>query len=208
MGSGNGLASNLKISKDINTALQVITSNHITTIDVGLMNDKYFFSNMGLGIDAKVIDRYTSQKKRNFSGYCQATIWSFLNFKPIPLDIKVDGKTLNNKSYFFVLCSNSNEAGYGISFNPEAKLDDQKLDVLCVEQLNIFEMIVFGFSVLLNRIHKMKKAFIFQGEEIIFTSKNHSILAQIDGEALQINTNKAVVTILPHALQVITPSIK
>ena len=54
----------------------------------------------------------------------------------------------------------------------------------------------------------MKKAFIFQGEEIIFTSKNPSILAQIDGEAVQINTNKAVVTILPHALQVITLSIK
>ena len=70
MGSGNGLASNLKISKDINTALQVIISNHITTIDVGLMNDKYFFSNMGLGIDVKVIHRYTSQKKRDFSGYC------------------------------------------------------------------------------------------------------------------------------------------
>ena len=206
IGSGNGLASNLKIPKDEIKALEIVISDKISQIDVGLMNGKYFFSNMGLGIDSTVIHRYTEQNKRNLIGYLKATIWSFFNYKSLHFDVSIDGFEIKDKSYFFVLCSNSNEAGYGISFNPNAKLNDQKLDLLCVEKLNFFQLLIFGFSVLTNQIHKMKKANVFQGEEIIFTSKSDQIIAQIDGEAIIINENQAKVSILPNALYVIIPS--
>ena len=207
IGSGNGLASNLKISKNFTKALEIILDKHICSIDVGVMNGKYFFSNLGFGIDATVIHRYSSQKKRNFIGYFKASIWSFLNFKPLSFQIEVDDVSLKNKQYFFILCSNSNEAGYGISFNPMAKLDDQKLDILCVEKLNLFEMFIFSISVLFNRIYKMKKAFIHQGESMTFISNKDSFIAQMDGEPVLISNNRAVVSLLPHALNVITPRV-
>ena len=51
-GSGNGLATNLGIPKDIDKAIEIIKSNNIHTIDVGRVEDNYFFSNVGFGIDA------------------------------------------------------------------------------------------------------------------------------------------------------------
>ena len=44
-GSGNGLASALKIPKSISGALNVIKNSNSTQIDVGEINKHYFFSN-------------------------------------------------------------------------------------------------------------------------------------------------------------------
>ena len=45
VGSGNGLASNLKISNKIEEAIEIIKNNLQTRIDVGCVNNYYFFSN-------------------------------------------------------------------------------------------------------------------------------------------------------------------
>ena len=63
-GSGNGLATNLNIPKDINKAIEIIKTNSVHTIDVGRVEDNYFFSNLGFGIDAEVIKTYEENKKR------------------------------------------------------------------------------------------------------------------------------------------------
>ena len=52
LGSGNGLASNLKIPKTIESAIALIKTKRVKKIDVGLINDHFLFSNTGLGIDA------------------------------------------------------------------------------------------------------------------------------------------------------------
>ena len=43
IGSGNGLASNLHIPKDISEALAVIEEQFVLQMDVGKLNDHYFF---------------------------------------------------------------------------------------------------------------------------------------------------------------------
>ena len=203
IGSGNGLASNLNIPKAIDLALENIKSDKLTTIDVGKVNDKYFFSNIGLGIDAFVIERYTNKKQRNFIGYLKATVWSFFNFIPVSLKVCFDQNDFQEKEYFFVLCSNSDEAGYNISFTPDAKLNDGLLDVLCVEKLNLFELIYFFYAVLFNRLHLMKKAYIKQVKTISFESLSKNVKAQIDGESVMLNTSKVEISVLPKALQII-----
>ncbi|MGC1633723.1 MAG: acylglycerol kinase family protein, partial [Gelidibacter sp.] len=45
LGSGNGLASNLKIPKTIESAIALIKTKSVKKIDVGLINEHYFFSN-------------------------------------------------------------------------------------------------------------------------------------------------------------------
>ena len=55
IGSGNGLASNLKIPKLLEEATQVIKNGKTQFIDIGKVNQHYFFSNMGIGIDALII---------------------------------------------------------------------------------------------------------------------------------------------------------
>ena len=203
IGSGNGLASNLSIPKELSRALETIISDKLIVIDVGKINEKYFFSNIGLGIDAFVIERYTDKRQRNFLGYLKATIWSFLNFKSVGLNVVFDDEVIKKDDYFFVLCSNSDEAGYGISFTPKARLNDGFLDVLCVKKLNLFEIVYFFYAVLFRRIHLMDKAIVRQVKSVSFESVHGDLKVQIDGESICLGASKVEVVILSNALNII-----
>lgn len=66
VGSGNGLASNLDIPRDFNKAIDIIKNGKTTAIDVGKINEQYFFSNMGIGIDALIIKKIRAFWQQNF----------------------------------------------------------------------------------------------------------------------------------------------
>jgi len=105
-----------------------------------------------------------------------------------------------------VFCSNSNEAGYGISFSPNAKLNDGKLDFLAVKKLNFIKQNQFSACVLGKRIEKMKQAKVLQINSVKFNSKQPKTIAQVDGEAVIFNQNSIEVSIVPNALNVIVPN--
>ena len=80
VGSGNGLASNLGISKNIKRALQTIKKMKVSKIDVGCVNKRYFFSNSGFGFDANVIKNYEASERRTLISYIKSGLKSFREF--------------------------------------------------------------------------------------------------------------------------------
>ncbi|QHC83803.1 hypothetical protein AS589_02850 [Empedobacter brevis] len=52
-GSGNGLAMNLAIPKDMNKAIDIIKKHAVHSIDVGRVEDKYFLVTLVLGLMQK-----------------------------------------------------------------------------------------------------------------------------------------------------------
>ena len=206
MGSGNGLASSLKIPKSITEALKVIKKLNSTKIDVGEINKHFFFSNTGIGFDANVINNYSKTKQRGLISYLRASFNTFLhNPTPLFLEIKTDSKILSLKP-FIVFVSNTNEMGYDISLTPKASIQDGMLDAIVVESLNKLEIIYFAFLLLIRKPQSFKKAhyFLTQNLEI----KNLGVggmLAQIDGESKEITTNPINITIRKSALSVIIP---
>ncbi len=205
IGSGNGLAANLHIPKAIEKAFEVIIKAKQKKIDVGKINETYFFSNMGLGIDAEVIHQYSQKKTRNFIGYVSASTKSLFNYRPKSFKIELQNDEILEDDFYFLLCSNSNEAGYGISFTPKAQLNDGKLDLIAVKKINFIQQMLFSFFVLNKNLEKMKAAKVRQVKSIKFESNQENIVAQIDGEALIINNKIIEVTVLPNALNVIIP---
>lgn len=205
IGSGNGLASNLNIPKQIDLALRTIFNNSITTIDVGKINERFFFSNVGLGIDAAVIHRYTDKKQRNFLGYFKAGLWAYVNYKPVKCKVEIDDVKLDSNEFYFLFCSESNEAGYGISFTPDAKLDDGKIDVLCVDKLSFLETIKFSLSIMSKQLNQFDKAVLKQAKKVVFEMDDSSNVAQVDGEAVFIESNRIEVSILSKSLKVFVP---
>ncbi|WP_291049009.1 MULTISPECIES: diacylglycerol/lipid kinase family protein [unclassified Empedobacter] len=206
IGSGNGLAANLHIPKTTEKAFETILNAKINKIDAGKINENYFFSNMGLGIDADVINNYAQTKTRNFLGYVTASTKAIFNFQPKKFNIELDNEHTLDDDFYFVFCSNSNEAGYGISFSPNAKLNDGKLDFLAVKKLNFIQQIQFSANVLGKRIEKMKQAKVLQVNSVKFNSKQPKTIAQVDGEAVIFNQNSIEVSIVPNALNVIVPN--
>lgn len=203
VGSGNGLAANLNIPRNIESAIKIIAAGHSIPIDVGKMNEHYFFSNTGTGIDAMVIKHYEKSGKRTLLSYVKASLSASLKFKPKKAIISF-GNDIIEVNPFLLFISNSNEMGYNMSLTPEAQLNDGLLDVIIIPEISFFEKIVLGWYVLRSRTEKFKKAqrcitdkLLIEYPEKIFTD------AQIDGEYYYLRTNEIDVTVLKNGLQVI-----
>lgn len=205
VGSGNGLSAHLQIPKKIEQALEVILTGQSTAIDVGKLNDKYFFSNMGVGIDATIIRNYENSGRRTLIAYIKASLAASMEFKTQKATLTFNNKVVEENP-FMLFISNSNEMGYNMSLTPKASLNDGMLDLITVPQLSFPEKLTLGYYVLRNKVDKFKKA-------------QHSLIdnlhlelpeklctdAQIDGEYHYLKTNTLQVSVIKHGLEVIVP---
>ncbi len=204
VGSGNGLASNLKIPQNIEKAIAIIKDGTSELMDVGKINEHYFFSNMGLGIDAMIIEKYEESKKRSLFSYVKASLAASLKYVPTECQVSLDKKAFTINP-FLLFISNSNEMGYNMSLTPSARLNDGFLDMLIVPKLSFIEKLHFGYCILRNQVPSYKKA----SRELIKECKIEQPLKifstlQIDGEFHRIETNEINVKIIKKGLKVLT----
>lgn len=203
VGSGNGLASNLNIPQDFEKAIAIIKKGITTSMDVGKINGYYFFSNMGIGIDALIIKKYEHSGNRTLSSYVKAALSSSFEFKAQKAIVSYNDQIIQVNP-FMLFISNSNEMGYNMSLTPKASLSDGFLDMVIIPELTFFEKLILGFNVLRNSIEKFKKAKHSLVSEVhIEMPQKIFIDAQIDGEQQNLNTNIIIVSILPKSLQVL-----
>jgi diacylglycerol kinase (ATP) len=168
-----------------------------------MLNHKYFFSNMGIGIDALIIKKYERAGKRTLPAYIKAAISSSFEFKPQKALVRFDDQIVEtNPLMLFV--SNSNEMGYQMSLTPQASLQDGFLDMIIIPKLSFFEKIKLGYNVLGKSIQKFEKAKHYMVKDIRIEMPSKIFIdAQIDGESYNLKTNKLEVKILPEYLQVL-----
>ena len=187
IGSGNGLASNLKISKNIIKALITIRTQNSIKIDVGKVNDTYFFSNTGFGFDATVIKNYEASERRTLSCYINASLKSFREIhKQINIEITINDIIIVANP-FLIFISNSNVMGYNTSLTPKASLQDGLLDVVIVPHLPKWKMLIFGLLMLLKKPELLKEVHSFQTKKIKLSRKGGDhFQSQLDGELLKI----------------------
>lgn len=206
LGSGNGLASNLRIPKSIRKALTIIKNRQTVNIDVGQINDRHFFSNMGIGFDASVIKHYESSQKRTLLGYVNACLTSFRDMgKNKDLSVCInDMNSLVNP--FIILISNSNEMGYNLSLTPKASLQDGLLDVLIISKISRLKMFLLGFLILFRRVYWLKEAKSFQTKELQLSRNDATHFeSQIDGELHEIKNGTLQISINEKSLCILVP---
>ena len=204
LGSGNGLATNLKIPKKLDKAIGIIKRKNVRTIDIGVLNKKYFFSNTGVGFDAYVIKNYEESNNRKFLSYINAFFKSFKNIN----DTRLIEVTMNKETFkvkpFMIFISNSNELGYKVSLTPKASLEDGLLDILIVPKLNAFKIILFSLLMIIKKHHLLKEVKSIQTKQLLLYRKDFNYFKmQIDGEYHFIESNKISISIAEKRLRVI-----
>jgi diacylglycerol kinase (ATP) len=204
LGSGNGLASNLNIPKNLNKAISIIKKRKVRIIDVGVLNGKYFFSNAGVGFDAYVIKNYEESNNRKFLSYIKAFFKSFKNIN----DTRIIEVTMNEETFevkpFMIFISNSNELGYKVSLTPKASLEDGLLDILIVPKISAIKIILISLLMMIKKHHLLKEVKNIQTKQLLLHRKdfNHFKM-QIDGEYHFIESNKINISIAEKRLRVI-----
>ena len=204
MGSGNGLASNLNIPKNLNNALALIKKPRIIHIDAGCVNKRFFFSNMGIGFDAEVIGHYEQINTRGFFAYLKAAFLSLKSFSYEEYAYKI-GKVKTAVAPFLLFVSNSNEMGNRITLTPQASLQDGLLDIIVVPKISRLRAVLFGLLMFFKNHHSLKELRYYQEEGLtIYSDRNEPFRVQVDGEFVTFEEDELNVSIKKAALRVVT----
>lgn len=203
MGSGNGLASNLKIPKNLKKALSIIKTQKVMAMDTGTINGKPFFSNTGVGFDAHVISDFEENTTRRLLSYLKSTLRTLkkYHYKNV-VELKYNGKK-EMISPFLLFISNSNEMGYKMSLTPRASLQDGLLDVVIVPKLSRLKLFLFTLLFLFKKHNLLKEVRLVQLKSIEIRSLNGRILkSQKDGECFNPDSPNISIAIHPKNLSV------
>ncbi|MGL5511271.1 MAG: lipid kinase, partial [Microcoleaceae cyanobacterium] len=94
MGTANDLAKTLLIPTDILAACEVIVAGEVHYIDLGCVNDKYFFNVASLGMSVKITKNLTSHEKKKWGvfAYAIAAMKMLWNYRPFHAEIHYDGQ--------------------------------------------------------------------------------------------------------------------
>ncbi|WP_149303511.1 diacylglycerol/lipid kinase family protein [Pareuzebyella sediminis] len=205
IGSGNGLAASLNIPKDIVESIALIKRNNTSLIDIGRANESYFFSNMGIGFDAEVINCYQLGGRHRLIGYIKSIVTTFFEFKSLEnISVELAGKSRNISPFLFFI-SNSSILGYNVSLTKKASLKDGLLDVVLIENTNKLKILWISFLVLLRQSKRIKGLHHEQVRSLKLVSENGSYkwLTQQDGESLVVDKKEIEIEVLPNALKVL-----
>lgn len=201
-GSGNGLARHLGIPLKSEMALNVLNSGKIKRMDVGKVNNRFFFCTCGTGFDARVGKMFDKLGGRGFIKYVRTVIREFLTYRPKKYKICIDGKKYKQEA-FLVTIANAGQWGNNAYIAPGAKIDDGLLDICIFKPFPRFKSVILGLRLFSRTIDRSKYLDVFKGREITIQRKKN-IRMHLDGEPFKMK-HHVKVTILPKSLKVIVP---
>lgn len=201
LGSGNGLARHLGISRNIEKAIELINIQETSVIDTGSVNGKTFVSIAGVGFDAFVAKRFATGTQRGFLGYFQIIANEFLHYKPNKYKLTFnDGQVITERA-LFVAFANSNQFGYNTTIAPNAKIQDGLLDVCIVKKPQIYRIPLIANLLLLKRIDVSPLVTIVKAKSLTVGRKYNNVV-NIDGDPVKLEKNLNV-KINPLSLKII-----
>ncbi len=201
-GSGNGLARMLKIPHKIGKVVGYLESGTIKEIDVGRVNNDYFFCTCGFGFDALIAHRFDGSKKRGLKGYVRNVIKSFFSFKGVTAQFTLDGKAYKG-NYFAVTIANANQYGNDAFIAPKANLQDGLLDVTIIKPFPLWYAPLMAIALFGNWIHKARFVETRKAKKV----ELHSISSPYfhrDGDVYPLQV-PATLSVFPSGLYLQTP---
>jgi diacylglycerol kinase (ATP) len=208
-GTGSDLSRTIGIPTDYTKACSSITSTKRLIVDMGLVEytqngqpkKRYFINSAGIGFDAETVA--ITQKLPKFLGgtlpYLTGLFASFLGYRNKAVTLII-GDNVQKTRILTLVVANGGYFGGGMHIAPEAKVDDNLLDVVVIGNISKIGLLkalpsVYKGTHLSHPLVKLEKA-----THIRIESKK-KFLVQADGEIL--GEGPASFDILPAALSLV-----
>jgi len=205
LGTANDLARTLGIPNSLPEACKIIASGNLRRIDLGWVNDKYFFNVASLGLSVNITQQLTKEIKRRWGIFAYAAIAFQVLWKsrPFSAEIRINEQSVLVKTVQIAV-GNGRYYGGGMAVVHDAAIDDERLDLYSLEIDHWWEIIPFLPAMRQGRHIDWPNVRALQGQEItVYTRKLHFI--NTDGE---ITTHTpAVFRVIPQAIAVFVPEL-
>jgi diacylglycerol kinase (ATP) len=181
MGSGNGFARSLGIPLSIEAAIQRLLNPKIISIDVGKINDCYFFGIAGVGLDAQIAAQFQEFGKRGPLPYFYVGFREFFKYSYEEITIMFDDRELITHP-LLITVANTHQYGNGAVIAPHADYRDGLLDLCIIEKFNLFEGMFKFPSLFNNKIDRLSSYSTYRTAELHICRSEDSGIFHTDGE--------------------------
>ena len=199
-GTGNDFIKSAGIPKDPMDAFEFMLDRAASPVDTGEINGDFFLNVCGTGFDVTVLECAEEKKKkhRGLTPYLLGLLQAIRLFKPVSLEISVDGEPYPGE---YLICSiaNGRYIGGGIPICPAADAADGKLDVVMIRSVPRWRIPFYLPGLMMSRDLKFRITRHVTTSEVSISGKG--LKFNIDGEIHPMNS--AVFRIRPGSLMLI-----
>jgi diacylglycerol kinase (ATP) len=199
-GSANGLAYNLDIPENFETALKKILNEEANPIDVIKLNEKYFCLHLAdIGLNARIVKRFEKEGSKGLLGYGKQLFKELFEGKTyFTFYIKLPEHRRRKMKAEMLVIANANSFGTGAIINPTGKINDGKFEIIIIRPYPWWFVFTFLYASFTGHLHKMRYVKVFSTTRAGITLPEYQEF-QIDGEVIP-ETKEISVEILHNAL--------
>ncbi len=205
LGTANDLARTLGLPTDVKAACQVIAAGCQDKIDLGWVNEKYFFNVASLGLSVQITRKLNKQMKQRWGifAYAIAAIQVLLQSRPFTVRLRLNqGEWIQMKT-IQVAVGNGRYYGGGMAVADRATIDDQRLDVYSLNLKHWWQMLMILPDMRSGNHTSWDFVEHYRCREVeIHTRRSHAI--NTDGEITA--ETPAYFRVIPQAISVFVPA--
>ena len=142
LGTANNLARTLEIPLTIPEACEVAVRGLRRRIDLGCVNDRYFFTTASIGLSVQITEELTSKTKRRWGplAYGIAAVRAITRSRAFHADISWPGGSRHSRTVQIVV-GNGRYYGSTLPVAADATIDDARLDLYSLEVRHWLEIV-------------------------------------------------------------------
>lgn len=199
-GSANGMARELNIPENFVTCLDIITGDHIASIDIIRLNEREICLHLSdFGLNAHLVKHFEKSEHRGMWGYAKEIVKVMSHRQQFRVEIRTPGKTIFRYAWMVVI-ANARMYGTGAMINPGGNPGDGLLEVIVMRKISFLEILKM---MLRHRPFNPNKTEVIQAKEAVISMKR-SVHFQVDGEYLGL-LRKIKATVQPGAIRMLLP---
>ena len=192
-GTGSDLSRSTGTSHDCADACSSLTGSHRRLIDVGLVKyqkkgqscQRYFVNSAGIGFDATVVEA-VERLPKYFGGtipYLFGLVRTFIGYRNKQVTFQIGDKNPEKARVLSLVAANGRYFGGGMHIAPEAKLDDNLLDIVIIGDFGKIELLR-SLSRVYKGTHLTHPKIRLEKDTRITIESSQKFLLHADGELL------------------------
>ncbi|WP_036485131.1 lipid kinase [Myxosarcina sp. GI1] len=203
LGTANDLARTLKIPESIAEAVKIIADGKLQYIDLGCVNDKYFFNVASLGLSVKITQNLSKGAKRRWGifAYLFTAFKVIIKVRPFRAEVRYDDRSFKIKTLQIAI-GNGRYYGGGMSIAEDAAIDDELLNLYSLEIKHWWQILPIIFKLRGGENQGLSGVRTYRGKKIeVYT--RHPQTINTDGELT--TATPATFRVIPKAIAVFVP---
>ena len=216
LGTANVLARELKIPTDLMEACRLAASrlverdheaktSRLLAIDAMKVGDRHYLTQVGVGIDALMIQNTSTEAKRRFGklAYMASATKHILAFKPHRFTLTLDGVEQKLRLSEIVVANTGMMGQPGFRWGPDIRPDDGRLNVCLISSARLRDFARLLWVVFRGHREKTPQMRHEQVERSLTIASRHPLPVQADGEI--VGETPITIEIVRQALRIIVP---